>query len=101
MSTPACTPSRPTMFSTAAVVHERAAVVVDGARIAELVPRAELPRTIPVRVLPDGAWLAPGFIDLQVNGGGDVLFNDQPTVEGVRAIAAAHRKFGTTGSCRP
>jgi N-acetylglucosamine-6-phosphate deacetylase len=80
-----------------AVVRERTAVVVDGACIVDLVPRADLPRTIPVRVLPDGAWLAPGFIDLQVNGGGDVLFNDQPTVEGVRAIAAAHRKFGTTG----
>jgi N-acetylglucosamine-6-phosphate deacetylase len=47
--------------------------------------------------LPEGTWLAPGFIDLQVNGGGDVLFNDQPTSEGVCAIAAAHRKFGTTG----
>jgi N-acetylglucosamine-6-phosphate deacetylase len=80
-----------------AVVHERAAVVVDGSRIAELVPRADLPRTMPVRVLPEGAWLAPGFIDVQVNGGGDVLFNHQPTVEGACAIAAAHRKFGTTG----
>jgi len=80
-----------------AVVRDRAAVVVDGQRIADVVPRADLPRTIPVRVLPDGAWLAPGFIDLQVNGGGDVLFNDQPTLEGIRAIAAAHRKFGTTG----
>jgi N-acetylglucosamine-6-phosphate deacetylase len=80
-----------------AVVRERTAVVVDGSRIAELVPRAELPRTMSVRVLPEGAWLAPGFIDVQVNGGGDVLFNDQPTVEGVCAIATAHRKFGTTG----
>ena len=41
--------------------------------------------------------LAPGFIDIQVNGGGGVLFNDEPTVEGIRAIAAAHRRFGTTG----
>jgi len=32
-----------------------------------------------------------------VNGGGDVLFNDQPTLEGICTIAAAHRKFGTTG----
>jgi N-acetylglucosamine-6-phosphate deacetylase len=46
--------------------------------------------------LPEGAWLAPGFIDLQVNGGGDVLFNDQPTAHGIRTIAAAHRRFGTT-----
>ena len=43
-----------------------------------------------------GLWLAPGFIDIQVNGGGDVLFNDAPTPDGIRAIAAAHRKFGTT-----
>ena len=79
------------------VVRERTAVVVDGARIADLVPTTDLPRTIPIRNLPEGAWLAPGFIDLQVNGGGDVLFNDQPTVQGIRSIAAAHRKFGTTG----
>ena len=44
-----------------------------------------------------GGYLVPGFIDTQVNGGGDVLFNDEPTVAGLRTIAAAHRKFGTTG----
>ncbi|MGA0602309.1 N-acetylglucosamine-6-phosphate deacetylase [Caulobacter sp. KR2-114] len=44
-----------------------------------------------------GALLLPGFIDTQVNGGGGVLFNDQPSVEGIAAIAAAHRRFGTTG----
>ncbi len=43
-----------------------------------------------------GRYLAPGFIDTQVNGGGDVLFNDAPTVEGLRTIAQAHRRFGTT-----
>ena len=36
---------------------------------------------MPVQVLPGDAWLAPGFIDVQVNGGGDVLFNDMPTAE--------------------
>ncbi|MBS0217070.1 MAG: N-acetylglucosamine-6-phosphate deacetylase [Proteobacteria bacterium] len=45
----------------------------------------------------DDGFLVPGFIDTQVNGGGDVLLNDTPTVEGVRRIAEAHRKFGTTG----
>jgi N-acetylglucosamine-6-phosphate deacetylase len=44
-----------------------------------------------------GTWLAPGFIDVQVNGGGDVLFNDVPTPDGIVIIAAAHRRFGTTG----
>lgn len=43
-----------------------------------------------------GEYLVPGFIDTQVNGGGDVLFNDAPTVAGLRRIAAAHRRFGTT-----
>jgi N-acetylglucosamine-6-phosphate deacetylase len=41
--------------------------------------------------------LLPGFIDTQVNGGGGVLFNDTPTVNGIVAIAEAHRRFGTTG----
>lgn len=41
--------------------------------------------------------LAPGFIDVQVNGGGGVLFNDVRTAEGLRTIAAAHRAFGTIG----
>lgn len=45
----------------------------------------------------DGGYLVPGFIDTQVNGGGDMLFNDVPTVDGLRRIAAAHRKYGTTG----
>jgi N-acetylglucosamine-6-phosphate deacetylase len=50
--------------------------------------------------LPPGSILAPGFIDVQVNGGGGVLLNDQPTEAGLRAIVAAHRKGGTTG-CLP
>lgn len=44
-----------------------------------------------------GNFLLPGFIDCQVNGGGGVLLNDTPTVDGIRAIAKAHRQFGTTG----
>ena len=44
-----------------------------------------------------GRMLLPGFIDTQVNGGGGVLFNDDPSVDTIRRIGAAHRKFGTTG----
>ena len=43
-----------------------------------------------------GGLLLPGFFDVQVNGGGGVLFNDEPTVDGVAAIAKAHRAYGTT-----
>src|ERR1700749_556240 len=50
--------------------------------------------------LPPEVILAPGFIDIQVNGGGGVLLNDQPTEAGVRSIVEAHRKYGTTG-CLP
>jgi len=45
----------------------------------------------------EGQLLAPGFIDTQVNGGGGVLFNDEPSVEAIAAIGNAHRRFGTTG----
>ena len=41
--------------------------------------------------------LAPGFIDVQVNGGGGVLFNDERTADGIAAIGRAHRPYGTTG----
>jgi N-acetylglucosamine-6-phosphate deacetylase len=73
------------------------AVVIEGSRISAVAPRRGIPAGLPLHELPDGCWLAPGFIDVQVNGGGDVLFNDNPTPEGIKAIAAAHRRFGTTG----
>jgi N-acetylglucosamine-6-phosphate deacetylase len=44
-----------------------------------------------------GGLLIPGLIDTQVNGGGGVLFNDAPDLQSIRAIGAAHRRFGTTG----
>lgn len=72
------------------------AVVMEASRIRALTSRNELPAAIPSHRLPRGAWLVPGFIDTQVNGGGGVLFNDDPSPRGIAAIAAAHRRFGTT-----
>ena len=49
------------------------------------------------RINLQGGWLVPGFIDVQVNGGGGFLFNNDPSVEAIAAIGRAHRGFGTTG----
>ena len=50
-----------------------------------------------MRVDLGGGLLLPGFIDVQVNGGGGALFNDSRDVDTIRRIGAAHRQFGTTG----
>lgn len=76
--------------------HADAAVVLDGAHIVGVVSRLELPKQMRVQSVPPGSWLVPGFIDVQVNGGGDLLFNDLPTSETVATLVAAHRQFGTT-----
>ena len=75
---------------------EGLAVVIADGRIAKVSPAKMLPKRTAVRDL-DGGILAPGFIDVQVNGGGGVLFNDDPSVEAIEAIGRAHRRFGTTG----
>ena len=72
------------------------AVIIDGAAIARLAEAADLPADLD-RYDLEGDLLVPGFIDTQVNGGGGVLFNDSPTVETIRTIGEAHRRFGTTG----
>jgi N-acetylglucosamine-6-phosphate deacetylase len=80
--------------------HGEAAVLIRDGRILGLAPWREVPSDWLTTRLPAGVFLAPGFIDLQVNGGGGVLLNDQPTAEAMRAIARAHRRFGTT-ACLP
>ncbi len=80
--------------------HDKAAVLVREGLVGGIVPWGEIPADSPQTRAPPGAFLAAGFIDLQVNGGGGVLLNDRPTAEGMRAIARAHRRFGTT-ACLP
>nr|AIA93087.1 CAZy families CE9 protein [uncultured Stenotrophomonas sp.] len=71
--------------------------MLDGARIAALLPPDQArAQADAVRDL-EGGFLLPGFIDAQVNGGGGVLFNNDTTVEAIAAIGRGHRKFGTTG----
>jgi N-acetylglucosamine-6-phosphate deacetylase len=47
-------------------LHQHAGVLIDGAHVRRILPRSEIPKNLPVRALPDGMWLVPGFIDLQV-----------------------------------
>jgi N-acetylglucosamine-6-phosphate deacetylase len=68
-------------------------LLIAGGMIQQISSKAEA--GIPVLELSDG-MLLPGFIDTQVNGGGGILFNQQPTVEALRLIMSAHRAFGTT-----
>ncbi|MCW6510693.1 N-acetylglucosamine-6-phosphate deacetylase [Hyphomicrobiales bacterium BP6-180914] len=72
------------------------AVLLDGTRIADVIPATTLPSDMPLEQL-DGGLLAPGFLDAQVNGGGGLLFNETRTVAGASAIAEAHRPYGSTG----
>jgi N-acetylglucosamine-6-phosphate deacetylase len=74
----------------------RAVLIADG-RIADVVDASDRRVRQGRRHDLGGALLLPGFIDSQVNGGGGVLFNDSPSVDAIRAIGAAHRRFGTTG----
>jgi N-acetylglucosamine-6-phosphate deacetylase len=72
------------------------AVVLDGERILDVLPAANLAADF-FRHDLGGGVLAPGFLDAQVNGGGGVLFNEQRTAQGAAAIAQAHARHGSTG----
>lgn len=71
------------------------ALLCEGGKIQGLVDESAIPAAAEIVDLA-GNTVLPGFIDVQVNGGGGVLFNDAPTVEGLATIAKAHARFGTT-----
>ncbi len=80
--------------------HQDAAVLIERRKIKGITTWGDIPDSATQQRLPAGSIVAPGFIDLQVNGGGGVLLNDHPTAEAMLAIARAHARFGTT-SCLP
>ncbi|BCL68896.1 N-acetylglucosamine-6-phosphate deacetylase [Vibrio nigripulchritudo] len=76
-------------------VLDNHAVVVNGANIESVCPVAELPADIKTIDL-DGANVSPGFIDLQLNGCGGVMLNDEITAETMQIMHEANLKSGCT-----
>jgi len=72
------------------------AVLIDGERIAAIVGLDEVAQDCATYDLA-GGLLMPGFIDVQVNGGGGILFNDACSLAELDSLARAHRAYGTTG----
>lgn len=68
------------------------AVVIEGDRIAAVVPMAEAGRATRL----DGT-LAPGFLDLQVNGGGGLMVGGDTDPAALRHICATHQRLGCAG----
>jgi N-acetylglucosamine-6-phosphate deacetylase len=77
------------------VWHEKAALLVEFGYVSGIVDQDSVPSNAEVTALGAG-MMVPGFIDLQVNGGGGILFNNAPTIDSIRTICAAHHQFGTT-----
>ncbi len=84
----------PTRLFTGEHFLDHHAVILAGGVITEILPTADLPADLPRADHP--GLLVPGWIDVQVNGGGGVLFNDEPTVAGLHRLAGAFARFGTT-----
>lgn len=74
-------------------MREGLAARFEGGRLAALGPEDEIGHTGTVVDLA-GDILSPGYVDLQVNGGDGVMFNDDPSVATLRRIAGAHRRLG-------
>ena len=83
-----------TIFDGERLLH-RHVVTWDASGIRDVSPESGAPRDAHKRIDLGEEVLAPGFVDIQVNGGDGVLFNDKPDPAKIERIGAAHRRFGT------
>lgn len=73
--------------------HEDAALHLNAGRVTAITPATHAPDA------PQApGWIVPGLVDLQVNGGGGTMLNDDPSPQGIARICAAHAGFGTTAT---
>jgi N-acetylglucosamine-6-phosphate deacetylase len=77
--------------------HHNMAVTIDEGKITDVTHAAEIINIDSNIVIKLVGTLTPGFVDVQVNGGGGALFNAKPTIECIETIALAHARYGTTG----
>ena len=75
--------------------HNNCALLINGDRVFDIVAITDIPEDFEQIVLAEGL-ICPGFVDLQVNGGGGILLNDSPTAEAMQTICETHLAFGTT-----
>ena len=71
------------------------ALLFEDDNIIDILDDSIIPSDFEIQSL-NGGILSPGFIDLQVNGGGGKLFNNSPDKESLNTIISAHQYFGTT-----
>ena len=78
--------------------HEHAALIVSAGMVEAIVSRAKIPAGL--KTIDAGDLLAPGFVDLQVNGGGGVMLNDHPMSRASRRSAGRMRRSAPRRCCR-
>ena len=75
--------------------HFGAALVTEKKEILKIVPQEDVSSDYEIISLNQGI-ICPGFIDIQVNGGGGCLLNEAPSLQSLEKICDTHAKLGTT-----
>ncbi len=77
------------------VAHQNSALLVEHGLVVAIMPLPDVPQDAKQIVCRTGI-LSPGFVDLQVNGGGGRMLNNEPSLDAIKTICAAHHPFGST-----